>query len=356
LAKIIILGDTHLGVRNDSPIFREYFKKSSKWLFDYIDKHEIKHVIHNGDLFDRQRYLNYDTANVCRTHFLQPLADRQIETHIITGNHDAYFKHTLEVNSLDEIVRGRYASIRVYTDAQVIKIEGMPILLIPWICAENRERTQRMIKHSKAEVAVGHLELESFEMYRGVVMEHGDDPEEYSRFDLVFSGHFHRKSSKKNIHYIGAFAEYTWADYNDDRGFVVFDTTTREWEHIVNPHKMFEVIPYDDVKDPNILETILQTDYSVYRDKYIKVAVANRTNLYSFDHLLDKLYTACPADIVIVEDPGVSSTVVSDEVELNPAEDTQTILNKYIGNLSLPVDSNVVKKHFRELFTEASSS
>ena len=66
MSKIALIGDTHFGIRNDSPIFHEYFKRSLKYFFDYIDDNKIQHIIHLGDLFDRRKFLSYLTASVCR--------------------------------------------------------------------------------------------------------------------------------------------------------------------------------------------------------------------------------------------------------------------------------------------------
>ena len=122
--------------------------------------------------------------------------------------------------------------------------------------------------------------------------EHGEDTKLYDKFDLVFSGHYHHKSSHGNIHYLGAFAEYTWSDYNDPRGFTIFDTDTREFEFIRNPISIYKMIAYDDVNTPDIIQKINQTDYSEYRNTYVKVLSVKRENTYAFDQLIDKLYKA----------------------------------------------------------------
>ena len=36
---------------------------------------------------------------------------------MIVGNHDTYFKNTNEVNSLDELIGGRYDNIKIYSEA-----------------------------------------------------------------------------------------------------------------------------------------------------------------------------------------------------------------------------------------------
>lgn len=350
MTKIALICDTHFGVRSDSPVFHEYFKKCLSWFFSVINEQNIKQVIHLGDLFDRRKYLSFLTANVCREHFLTPLEQNKINTHIIAGNHDQYFKNTFLINSLDEIVKDRYKYIHTYNQSKTIEIDGLDILLLPWINQSNEEHSFDMIKKTKADIIMGHLELLGFEMFRGSIATHGDDKKLFEKFDLVFSGHYHHKSSISNIHYLGAFAEYTWSDYNDPRGFHVFDTQTREFEFYRNPHQIFKMFLYDDVKHPEISEK----DFTEYKDCYVKVVCANKTNPYIFDMMIDKLYKENPIDISVIED--VSSFTDNAESDIiNEAEDTQTILKTYVDNLTLPVDKNKMKNFMLEVYKEAIS-
>jgi len=351
MAKIALICDTHYGARNDSPVFHAYFARCMEHFLSVVKSENIKHVIHLGDLYDRRKYLSFLTANVCRETFLQPLENLGIETHIIAGNHDHYYKDTFFINSLDEIVDGRYSYIRTYNKPTTIEVDGLPILLLPWINQSNEKETEINIKETKAEIVMGHLEITGFEMFRGAVSDHGVDKSYYNKFDLVFSGHYHHKSSAGNIHYLGAFAEYTWSDYNDPRGFHIFDTETREFKFYRNPYSVFKLISYDDVKDKEILETINKTSYKEYKDCYVKIVCANKTNPYALDMLVDKLYKEGPVDISIVED--VSAFAENGDEEINEAEDTQTILDKYIDNLTLPVPNDKMKSYLKDIYQEA---
>ena len=112
--------------------------------------------------------------------------------------------------------------------------------IINKINSENYDKTIDFIKRSKAHVAFGHLEVAGFAMYKGYNAEDGIAKDVFKGYEIVCSGHYHHKSSKDNIHYLGAPYEITWNDYDDPRGFHVFDTETREIEFIRNKFRLFE--------------------------------------------------------------------------------------------------------------------
>jgi DNA repair exonuclease SbcCD nuclease subunit len=352
MALIAMPTDTHAGVRNDNPAFQTYQKKCWKWFIDYIDANNIKHVIHLGDIYDRRKYINFMSAKRLREDFFEPLEERGIETHIIQGNHDSYYKDTHEVNALDEVVRGRYTHIRTYSVPTLINIDGLDIQIMPWITDSNYEESMEAIKHPKAPILMGHLELNGFTMHRGLISDHGLDRKLFENFDAVYSGHYHHRSTVGNITYIGAFGEYTWHDYSDPRGFSVLDTASRKLEFIQNPHRMFRIAKYDDVANPDIIEKIQKTDFSMYKDCYVKLIVVNKSNPYAFDLLFDSIYKAGPLDIQIVEDPTVLLDSEED-VEIDEAEDTVSILKKYVEGLTLSVNNDRMKKFMIDVYNEA---
>lgn len=354
MTKIVMIADTHFGCRGDSPVFHDYFTESFQFFFEYIKQHNIKHVVHLGDLYDRRKFLSYLTSSVCRTQFLLPLQTNNIQTHIIAGNHDHYYTNTYKINSLDETIGNRYSNIQTYNIPQTITIDNLDILLIPWINQANKDETVTQIQNTKAQIVMGHLELSGFQMYRGVLSDHGEETKLYDKFDLVFSGHYHHKSSVGNIHYIGAFAEYTWADYNDPRGFTVLDTNTREFEFVQNPVSIYKMMSYDDVKTEDIIQKIKNTDFTQYKNKYVKVLCINRENTFAFDMLIDALYKAGPVDISVIEDVTTFTDNQEDDV-IDQAQDTTTILTNYIRGLTLNVDNDKMVNYMRSIYNDAIS-
>ena len=264
--KIAIITDTHWGVRNDHQAFLDNNKKFlDDTFFPFIDSHSIVDVIHLGDLVDRRKYLNINTAKRLRDDFIRPLHARGIRAHLTIGNHDTYYKNTNSVNSIREFYKDDFT---IYEQATTVEFDGVPILLMPWICDDNRDHALESIRTTNAQICMGHLELSGFEMYRGSPLSHGDDPSLFGRFDLVCSGHYHRRSTSGNIHYLGSHAEFTWSDYDDPKGFHILDTETREMAFIENPYKMFRKLWYND-KDKTT-EEVLERDFAKYAGAYVK--------------------------------------------------------------------------------------
>ena len=348
--KIALIADTHWGVRGDVIAFHDYFKRSlNEFFFPELRSRGIKKVIHLGDVVDRRKFVNFMTAHRLRKDFLEPI-NNEFEMDVIIGNHDTYYKNTNNINALDELVNGKYPNIKIYTEAETVLFDEVPILFIPWITDENRESTLQNIKSTSAQIAMGHLELNGFEMYKGHVNDHGMDHRLLSRFDLVCSGHYHHRSSNGSIHYLGAFAEHIWSDFDDPRGFHIFDTDTRELEFIKNPFSIFKKIWYDDM-NKNMDEVLLHD--VVTKDCIVKVIVKNKTNPYWFDLFIDAIENTTPIELQVVEDH-LHLDIEDDSDIINEAEDTISIFKNYIEQMNLDGSKkDKLNKTILELYQEA---
>ena len=347
--KICILGDTHFGARGDSLDFHRYFEKFyDHVLFPYIKANDIRVIFQMGDLLDRRKYINFNSLHLCRQYFFDRCQILGVKVHTLLGNHDVAFKNTLEVNSTG-LLLNEYENVEYYDDFQTVDFDGVSIDVMPWICDENEKEIFESIKKSKAQICFGHFEIAGFEMDKGNVCDHGLDKKALNKYDIVLSGHFHHKSSDGNITYVGTPYEMTWSDYNDPKGFHIFDTETRELEFVKNPYAMFNKVVYDDANTD--FEYWNNYDFSSLKDTYVKVVVLNKQNPFLFDHVIDKIYKMSVSDLSIVED--FSDTIILDDDIIDQAEDTITILNKYIDNLELDVSSDKLKTIMRELYIEA---
>ena len=347
MTKIALVTDTHFGARSDSIPFDNFFKKFyDEVFFPEIDKRGIRYIMHLGDCFDRRKYINFNTLSSCRSYFFDEIKKRGIELHMIVGNHDTFFKNTNDVNSPSLLLKD-YDNIVAYTGPTEYEADGSSILLMPWICTDNYNECMEAMKTTKAQIMFGHFEIAGFQMYKGHENDEGFDPGLFTKFDCVFSGHFHHRSSSGNITYLGNPYELTWADYDDPRGFHIFDTQSRELEFVQNPYGIFNKIYYNDEEtDPRGI------DLTPYANTHVKLVVVKKTDLYKYDQFIERLYKVNPLELKIIEDLSEfeSDALGEQEVDL---EDTVTLLSQYVDSLDTEADKERIKTLMKTLYVEA---
>ena len=350
--KIALITDTHFGARNDSQIFTDHFMKFyNDIFFPYLEENDIKTLIHLGDLVDRRKYINYVTLNSIRRDFIFRLGDMGVDTHIIIGNHDTYYKNTNRINAVQELFttsEGKYEPW-IYDEPVIKTFDGLDIFFVPWICPENVQKTMKMLTDTTAQILMGHLEVTGYSMYKGLVCEHGLNKNVFNKFYMVLSGHFNYKNGDGNIQYLGTPYELMWSDADDIKGFYIFDTDTRDLEFIANPYKMFHTLRYNDEDGPVDTE---QT-YPHLKDTYIKLFVESKKHPYSFDRFMDKLYESGVAKITIVEEIVDSEWTKEEIVDL--AQDTVTLINNEIDGIEEVEDKPRMKKLIKDLYMESLS-
>jgi DNA repair exonuclease SbcCD nuclease subunit len=351
--KICLLGDTHFGIRNDSKVFHAFYEKFySEVFFPTLEREGVNTIVQLGDLFDRRKYINFLSLTESRRYFFDECAKRNIHLHALIGNHDIFWRESIEVNSPNLLLKD-YANITLWQKAGTLELDGVKFDMIPWICKENEEEIYEFVKNSSSPVCVGHFELEGFDLMKGIPSHGGHSSEFLKNYTQVFSGHYHTRSQKNNVEYIGTPYELFWNDYKDKKYFVIYDTDTMKTNYVVNPNVMFHKINYDDSK--LTMEQMSSHDYTPYKNSYVKIVVLNKQNPYIFDKMLDEIYKVGPIDITIVEDFTESLTIEDDDI-VDQAQDTMTILSNFIDAQSLNIsDTNKLKTLMRELYVESLS-
>ena len=340
--KVAILTDTHYGARKGSKYLHDYFELFYKNVFfPTLEEQGVEAVIHMGDAFDSRKSIDYQSLEWAKRVVFEPL--RKYDVHMIIGNHDCYYKNTNNVNSPSLLLQ-TYPNIKTYSSPQTIKVGGLDIMMLPWICTENYDETLNQIKKTKAKIAMGHLELQGFRVNRNLIMEeHGLDSNIFSNFTKVFSGHYHTRSDNGRIFYLGNPYEMYWTDVNDTRGFHIFDTETLTHTPINNPYKLFYNIYYEDT--PYQL-----FDATEYENKIVKVIVRKKSKPKDFEKFIDKLYTVGIQDLKIVENFDIQE---NEDFEINEEENTMSILNRYIEESEFEFDKNIIKGIFQDLYRQA---
>ena len=349
--KIALINDTHWGARNDSPAFIDYFNRFyNEIFFPYLQQNNINTIVHLGDVVDRRKFINHNTAHNFKLNFWDKIDLLNIDTHVIIGNHDTYYKNTNEINALQNL--NISFNTKVYTSCETVNFDGLDILFMPWICDTNKEDTLHHIDSTTAQIVMGHLEIKGFEMHKGHLNEQGLEKELFKRFEKVITGHFHKKSDDGHIYYLGCPYQIMWSDYNCPKGFHIFDTQTRELTRIPNPLIMFKKFVYNDKG-----EDYSKKDLSEYENTFVKLFVSNRTDTDMFDKLLDRFHNEINAyEINVIEDNNSDMSASVREDILEQGEDTLTFLGNYIDQIDTTLDKAKLKTFAKELYVEANES
>ena len=352
--KIAILGDTHFGVRNDAKHFHNFFEKFyAEVFFPFLKENEIDTVIQLGDLFDRRKYINFLSLAESRRYFFDRLREENVHLHALVGNHDIFWRHSLEVNSPALLLKD-YDNITLWSKPGTLEIDGAVFDMIPWICNDNEQEIRDFVAQSNSPYCIGHFELLGYYMARGQLSHEGYADDFLKNYDQVYSGHYHSRSCSADgkVIYLGTPYELFWSDYQDQKGFGVFDTHSKRFDFVPNNNRIFYKIKYDDSE--MTVDSIRNVNFKKYENTYIKIVVVNKTNPYIFDKMLDELYKVNPIDVTIVDD---TTGLVNDEDDtVDQAEDTLTILSNYIDQQTLQVEPEKLKTVMRELYLEALSS
>jgi metallophosphoesterase superfamily enzyme len=341
--KIALITDQHLDGRKGSLAFWNYFQKFyDEVFFPTLEKEKVCAVIDLGDTFDNRKSMDFNTFHRVRENYFERL--KNYDVHMLLGNHCTYYKNTNKINS-PELLLKDYKNIYIYSEPKRVGFGSKKFLMLPWINSENRDLILNLLEKVDADICCGHLELDGFEVTPGMKMDHGMDPKLFHRFSRVWSGHFHHRSKKGNIQYLGNPYQMYWNDYKDTRGFHIYDTETDKLKFIQNPFEIFEKITYDDT----------QTDYnkqdvSDYKDKYIKIVVNEKRDYQMFETLVDRLYNVGVHDVKIIENlVGEDSKT---DIEMS-AKDTLTLLNEYIDEVEMSVSKSDLKTLMRSLYIES---
>jgi DNA repair exonuclease SbcCD nuclease subunit len=283
--KVAIITDTHYGARKNSKLFHDYFLKFyNDIFFPTLEEQGISKVIHLGDAFDSRKGIDFSALTWAKNNIFDRLQEMGIDVHLITGNHDCYYKNTNQVNAVDLLLR-EYDNVTVYSEPTEVMLGQLPTLFIPWINQENEESTLKLIQKTTCKCAMGHLELQGFRVNNQIVMEHGLESKLFDKFSRVYSGHYHTRSDNGVVFYLGNPYELYWNDVKDTRGFHIFDTETLEHTPINNPYRMFYNIYYED----NDYQTF---DTREYQNKIVRVIVRKKTDIKKFEKFIDKLYSS----------------------------------------------------------------
>lgn len=283
--KIVKLGDTHFGCRgNNEYFYNKQVKFFKEQLLPYMKEHNINTIIQTGDLFDIRKNISLVTLHKAKRDIFDPIRAAGIKFYTLAGNHDLAMRNSSEVYT-SPLVLAEYENVRCVYEFETLEFDGKHIDFVGWLCKDNEKRILDKIKLSGSDYCVGHFELSNFPMFKGIDAHGGWDDHFLSHYDRVITGHYHTKSQKDNIDYVGVPYEMCFSDADDPKGFHVFNTKDGSLEFCVNTDTIHHLISYP-------LEDPLTTKLEKYAGKIVDLQIMEKDkHLAKF---IDRLYKCKP--------------------------------------------------------------
>lgn len=345
--KIILLADLHIGAKQGAQVMIDHQKKFFDFMFDYIDKNNIDTIIQLGDANDGRKYANYKVINFAYECLYDVLESRKITYHTLIGNHDVFYKETLDITSSNLLLRN-YKYIHVHDQPTTLCFDNVTFDIIPWICNDNQQQCLDYIANSTSDYCCGHFAINQFPVFGSVLYQEGHDRALFKHYKQVFSGHFHTRSHQANISYIGTPYQLTWSDANTSNGFVVFDTQTLTWEYIDNPDRYYYYVTYDDSNPTNTTNV----DLLNLENSYVKLIVNSKSKPFLFNNFINRIFGKHPADVKIIDQQLIdlsNKTIVKQDGQVKQTID---LITDYINNSEV-TDKQQLITLMQSLYNEA---
>jgi DNA repair exonuclease SbcCD nuclease subunit len=231
IKKIFVLGDLHLGVRNNSV---EWSDIQTTFLIDYfLNKIDEEGFDPSTDILVQAGDWNHvrESTNVRIYKLSLQIAEALTQkfkrgVYVILGNHDVYYKDRTDTHSLEGFDK-IYNNFHIFTKPDTLLINSHNFLMLPWI--ENLTELKSQIKkYPSAKYSFCHTDFKGFNFNKVQKLEHGLETEDISSFTRIYSGHIHIRQEKGNVLYLGTPYEMDRGDRGNTKGFYVLDVSGKE--------------------------------------------------------------------------------------------------------------------------------
>ena len=287
--RFAIFSDLHLGVHSNSTEWHKNALEWATWFKDECKKKNIKDLIFCGDWHHNRSEISVNTLQVSAD-ILDILSDFNIIA--ITGNHDIYYKHRTDVNSLS--IFKRRANVTILDKPLTIEAFDKTLTFCPW------NTNPQDIPQS--DIIFGHFEIETFKMNSYKVCEEGVKIKDLlKKSELVVSGHFHTRHEKKfgkgTILYCGNPFQMDFGDVDNEKGYYILDLDTMEYEFTPNTiSPIYKKVPLSElVREGDITKHVIDLVYN----NIVKLKVDMNICHEDMDILLKKLNLLKPRNLTV---------------------------------------------------------
>ena len=237
--KAAVCTDIHFGLKSNSQTHNDDCLNFIKWFTAKAKEEGCETAFFLGDWHNNRASINIVTLNYS-LRALEHLNDNFDRVYFIPGNHDLYYRDKRDVQSV-EWAR-HLPNVVICNDW----LHTGDVIVAPWLVGDDYKRIPKL----SAKYMFGHFELPTFYMNAMVQMpDHGDvKREDFTGIERVFTGHFHKRQTQKNITYIGNCFPHNYADNHDDeRGMMVLEWGTEPKYHAWPDQPRYRVYQLSDV-------------------------------------------------------------------------------------------------------------
>ena len=212
--RAIFFTDVHFGLKSNSRLHNQDCLNFVDFVIKTGKEQNCETCVFLGDWHNNRASLQIGTLNYS-VQAIDKLSAAFDQIIFIPGNHDEHYRDTREMNSV--VWAKKYDNVRIFDEITTVD----DVCITPWLVGDEHKQ----IKKIEAKYMFGHFELPSFYMNAMVQMpDVGDLRRDDLKCETVFTGHFHKRQTNKNITYIGNAFPHNYADVGDDnRGCMILD-------------------------------------------------------------------------------------------------------------------------------------
>jgi len=183
---------------------------------------------------------------------------------------------------------------------------------------------------------------------RGILDKDGLEKSIFDNCGKVFSGHYHLRSKKGKIQYVGTPYELSHSDSGDQKGIELIDFDTMKTKHIKSKH-----IPLH-LSFKTEDHTFEELNKSLVTNNMLKITLGKELSETQKIEYIERVNSLKPFK-VIYEDAEDTELVVNDKEIQESLQDTLGFLKSYLGIIELDegIDKSEIMDKFSDYFTKA---
>ena len=218
--KILFFSDLHIYNHFAKTIFEDTAQRFLIHLLAYCKAQGITKVVFLGDWFHLKNKIQVPSY-IKSYDLLEEFKANGIEFIFIIGNHDMPQADTTDFSIIHSFKDyGKVISCYDWVDVDNVRFHCL---------SYTKQLPNFEYDQDRKNILCSHLDINNFLMENNFICNNGFSISEFNKFDLVFSGHYHKHQIINNIIYIGSPYQVRFSERFDQKGFVVLDTSTLKW-------------------------------------------------------------------------------------------------------------------------------